>query len=262
MNPQRNAQAVLAAEQLFFDEESARLDDAELMIEPAQMARYREARPRATNIPKETMFSLLGSLRGKRVLEFGCGTGHDSCHFADCGADVTAFDLSPVSIQKARRRAQLLRLSDRITFDVKAGGKLDYAPKSFDVVAGIAILHHLHQNLGAIYDEISRLLVPRGVACFIEPVANSALLRALRPFIPVPRHATPDERQLLYADFELMKQHGFRDVRYEHFHFFSRLQRLIGRPAAAPLRWIDHYAQRLIPLLKPCYGILVVTAQR
>jgi SAM-dependent methyltransferase len=262
MNLQRDAQAVLAAEQLFFDEESAGLDDVNLATEPRQMARYRNARLRATNIPKETMFAQLGSLKGRRVLEYGCGTGHDSCHFADCGADVTAFDLSPISIQKAKRRAQLLGLSERIKFDVKAAGRLDYAPASFDVVAGIAILHHLHQELGAIYEEVSRLLRPGGVACFIEPAANSRMLRALRPLVPVPRHATPDERQLLYADFELMKQHGFRDVQYDHFYCLARLQRVIGKSASIPLRWLDHYAQRLLPAMRTCYGIVLVTGRR
>jgi SAM-dependent methyltransferase len=253
---------LLASEQAFFDAEARQVDDAELAIPPEQMARYRRARRRPTNIPKETMFALLRPLAGKRVLEYGCGTGHDSCHLADCGGTVTAFDLSPVSIQKARRRAELLGLGGRIAFDVKAGGKTGYPDGAFDVVVGIAILHHLHTELDGIYGELNRLLAPGGAAYFIEPVANSRLLRALRPLVPVPRHATPDERQLTYADLELLKRHGFRRVEYHHFYCFARLKRILGEWSARPLRWIDHYAQRWLPPLKPFYGIVLVVARR
>src|SRR4051794_31834114 len=106
MSTAKKAEQILADEQSYFDDDASDLDDGALVISPDQMARYRNARPHPANIPKEAMFSLLQPLQGKRVLEYGCGTGADSCHLADCGADVTAFDLSPVSIAKARRRAE------------------------------------------------------------------------------------------------------------------------------------------------------------
>lgn len=262
MESARFSEQTLNSEQAFFDAEAASVTDAELMIAPDQMARYRNAKLRARNIPKETMFALLGSLEGKEVLEYGCGMGHDSCHFADCGAKVTAFDLSPGSVQKAKRRAELLGLADRITFDVRVAGQTGYETGRFDAVIGMAILHHLHQDLPAIYGEIARVLKPGGVAFFIEPVANSKLLKKLRPVVPVPTNATPDERQLEYADFELMKKHGFDKVEYHHFHGLARLRRVFGDWASTPLNTVDHYLQRVFPFLKPLYGILVVRATR
>src|SRR5262245_47512723 len=41
---------------------------------------------------------------GKRLLEIGCGTGTDLLQFARGGADVTGLDLTPRSIEIARRR--------------------------------------------------------------------------------------------------------------------------------------------------------------
>jgi 2-polyprenyl-3-methyl-5-hydroxy-6-metoxy-1,4-benzoquinol methylase len=262
MSTHRSMDEVLAAEQAFFDEDAARLQDKDLVIPPDQMARYRNARPHPGNSPKDTMYSLLLPLAGKRVVEYGCGFGEDSCHLADCGATVNAFDLSPVSVQKARRRAELLGVADRITFDVKQAGRTGYETGAFDVAVGIAILHHLHTELDLIYGEAARLLKPGGVACFAEPVANSAVLRGIRPLVPVPRNATPDERQLTYADFELMKKHGFARVEYHHFHGVGRLRRVLGGRSSGALRRIDHHLQRVAPFLKPFYGIVLVRATR
>ncbi len=196
---------LLAREQEFFDREAAAVSDRDLVTAPDQMARYRNARPHPLNSPKDEMFFRLGSLAGKTVLDYGCGTGEDTVHFADCGATVCAFDLSRQSVAVARRRVELMHFADRCRIDVLAAGSLDYPPQSFDVVAGFAILHHLHTQLPTICDELDHLLKPDGIAAFIEPVANSRLLRGLRKLVPVPTHATPDERQLTYADFSPMR---------------------------------------------------------
>src|SRR5213078_293758 len=54
--------------------------------------------------------------RGKRVLEIGCGIATDTINFARAGAHVTAVDISDESLKLARRRAEILGLSDRIDF--------------------------------------------------------------------------------------------------------------------------------------------------
>lgn len=252
---------LLAREQAFFDREAAAISDADLITPPDQMARYRNANAHPLNSPKDEMFFRLGSLRGKNVLDYGCGTGEDTVHFADCGATVHAFDLSSESIAVARRRAELMGFADRCQFDVRAAGSLDYPSQSFDVVAGFAILHHLHTQLPAIFDEIDRLLKPGGAAAFIEPVANSRLLRALRKIIPVPTHATPDERQLTYADFASMPKR-FRSVQFHHFYNLERLTRILGSRSMFPLRRADHFAQRLLPFIKSAYGLCLVIARK
>jgi SAM-dependent methyltransferase len=181
---------------------------------------------------------------------------------ADCGARVSAFDLSASSVAKARRRAEALGLGDRIEFDVRTAGQTGYPPMSFDVIVGEAILHHLHTNLSAIYDELAALLAPTGTAYFIEPVANSRLLQGLRNLVPIRRYATPDERQLHYADLELLKQHGFARVEYKHYYCLGRLRRLTGARLTRSLCWLDHHIQRVAPFLKRCYGVLLVTAHK
>jgi SAM-dependent methyltransferase len=175
---------------------------------------------------------------------------------------VTAFDLSPDSVSVAKRRAEVNGLGDRIQFDVRRAGETGYAPGSFDVIIGFAILHHLHEMLPAIFSEIRTLLAPTGTAYFIEPVANSRLLRTIRSVAPVRRHATPDERQLQYSDLELIRNFGFAQVSYDHFHCLSRLQRLIGRRGESTLRSLDRGLLRLAPFLKSWYGVVLMSATR
>lgn len=252
---------LLAREAEFFDRESAAISDKDLITPPDQMARYREAKQHPLNTPKDTLFSLLLPLAGKTVLDYGCGTGEDTAHFADSGATVHAFDISPGSVEVARRRMQLMNLADRCQIETRAAGQLGFPDQTFDVVAGFAILHHLHTQLPTIYKELDRLLKPNGVAAFIEPMANSRLLRTLRKIAPVPTHATPDERQLTYADFEPMRKH-FKSIEFHHFYNLGRLTRLLGEWSELPLRRIDHHAQRLLPFLKPTYGICLVIARK
>ena len=54
----------------------------------------------------------LGELRGRRVVELGCGLGDLTVELARAGAHVTAVDLSPRSIEYLRRRQQAAVLGD------------------------------------------------------------------------------------------------------------------------------------------------------
>jgi SAM-dependent methyltransferase len=253
---------ILARERAFFDYQAVNLSREELAIPTvAQVKRYREARPRAVNFVKDALFAMLQPLESKRVLDYGCGIGENACLLAACGARVTAFDLSPISIAQARRRAEMHGLSDRICFDVAVAGQTRYPPQSFDVIVGFRVLHHLHQHLPLIYAEIARLLAPGGTAYFIEPVANSRTLRNIRRCVPVRPDKTPDERQLHYSDFGPLR-HYFSQVEFAYFSLLDRLSRFrIGRLGFL-LRWLDYHAQRVLPALRRYFGTVIVSARQ
>ena len=251
----------LQREQDYFDRDACRLDDADLRIREDQIERYRNARAHPLNTPKDALFVTLLPLTGKRVLDYGCGTGDLACEMALCGAQVTAFDLSPESVAKAKRRAELHSVSEKMRFHVLQAGRTNLPRASFDVIVGTAILHHLHTELASIYAEIDRLLTPDGVACFTEPVANSRLLGALRRLVPVKCEATPDERQLRYGDFDGLR-HYFSRIEFQHFYCLERLQRVFGHRMRRSLRYLDYGMQRLFPFLKTYYGTVLVVARR
>ena len=252
--------SILAREKDFFDRESAGLDDDSLIVPGRVIERYRNARLKSSNFPKDLLFTMIMPLDGKRVLDYGCGAGENACLLAACGAHVTGFDLSPVSIEKARRRAELMGLSDRTQFDVLPAGKTTYPDDSFDIVIGFAVLHHLHMILDDVYREINRVLKPGGRVFFIEPVANNRFLQKLRRITPVELVATHDERQLEYHELKHVGDFGFASVRFWHFLFIERLHRIIGKQR--PLRRLDYFLEKLFPFLKPLYGILLVAAEK
>src|SRR3954447_13437287 len=78
--------------------------DAALRVGPRTLARY--ARPPAdTPYPLEFAYHLLGAdVAGLRILDFGCGSGANSVHLANRGAQVCGIDISEDLIRLAERR--------------------------------------------------------------------------------------------------------------------------------------------------------------
>jgi 2-polyprenyl-3-methyl-5-hydroxy-6-metoxy-1,4-benzoquinol methylase len=256
----KSTHELLESEKDFFDRESAELRDESLVIKPHTIERYRNARPKLGNFSKDTLFSKIMPLEGKRVLDYGCGAGENACLLAACGADVWGFDLSPVSIEKAQRRAELMGLSERAHFDVYAAGQTGYPDASFDIVIGFAILHHLHMMLDEVYREMGRLVRPGGTMYAIEPVANHFVTQKLRRFFPVEIVATPDERQLFNPELQRIDQFGFTDVTFSYSLFIERFHRVFGEKHQRSLRRLDDRIERMFPFLRPLYGLVLMSA--
>ena len=75
----------------------------------ALAGRYSELAPeKAENgyIEHPAMRAQLGDVRGKSVLDAGCGPGILAAWLVEQGADVTAFDISPTMIGLAQQRLQ------------------------------------------------------------------------------------------------------------------------------------------------------------
>jgi 2-polyprenyl-3-methyl-5-hydroxy-6-metoxy-1,4-benzoquinol methylase len=102
-----------------------------------------------------------GPLRGKRVLEIGCGMGFHSELLTRAGAQLTSIDLSPTSVQATRTRLDLKELpSDVRQMDAE---KLDFPSGTFDMVWSWGVIHHSSRT-GRIVREIERVLKPGGTA--------------------------------------------------------------------------------------------------
>jgi len=126
-------------ERAFFDRVASQASLAP--INQATLERY--ASPRWPHLfSKEMMFALAGDLKGKRVLEVGCGDGVTSVELAYCGAQVSGIDISPCSIDVARRRAALQGLD--VKFHVENVVEAEsLGEEIYDIVWCDAVLHHL-----------------------------------------------------------------------------------------------------------------------
>jgi len=78
---------------------------------------------------------------GARVLNLGCGAGDDALFLAAHGVSVLGFDLSPVAVQQARRRALAAGVGSRARFEVRVSHALRLEDGVFDgVFSGLGAL--------------------------------------------------------------------------------------------------------------------------
>ena len=211
-------------------------DDA--LATPKNVARYLNP-PADTVYPLEYVFHLLGDVRGKTILEYGCGDGVNTVLLANRGAHVISLDLSPELIDVARQRLRVHGITSGVDFIVGSAHNVPLPDESVDVVIGIAILHHLDLALAAA--EVKRLLKRAGVAIFQEPVRNSRVLKIARNLVPYTSpDVSPFERPL--TDKELINfGAGCSSYRSRPFTLptssLINVLPLVRRYAQASLRW-------------------------
>jgi ubiquinone/menaquinone biosynthesis C-methylase UbiE len=156
----------------------------------------------------------------KRALVVWCGFGDDAVRLRRLGADVSAFDLSPESLEIAARRAARAGL-DGIDFRCMPAERLAYPDGTFDLVLAVDILHHV--DIPATLAELRR--VTRDGALFVcnEPYTHSRLTRVresrfvrrrLYPRVvrwmhgvadPAALYVTEDERKLDERDLAALR---------------------------------------------------------
>jgi len=159
------------------------------------------APPADTPFAIEYAYNLLGDVRGKRVLDLGCGDGENTILLVNRGAKVCGVDLSDALISLARRRMQVNGFVEGFEFSSGSVHELPFPDRSFDVVFGMATLHHYNLELAS--REVWRVLRPGGYAIFKEPVRNSRFLRLIRRLIPYRRPGvSPYERPLTDQELE------------------------------------------------------------
>ncbi len=153
---------------------------------------------------RETLLSWLPEdMRGRRLLDAGCGTGALAFEAACRGADVVAIDLSPKLVDLARQRMPAAFVHGSLDFH--SGDMLDAKLGNFDhVVAMDSIIHYETKDavtalsrlaertstsiaftfaprtpLLAIMISVGRLLPKTNRAPWLEPMAKEKLLQMM-----------------------------------------------------------------------------------
>jgi 2-polyprenyl-3-methyl-5-hydroxy-6-metoxy-1,4-benzoquinol methylase len=207
----------------FFDEQSLNLKV--VPVDPLTLERYRS--PGRLRFNKEFRFHLLGDLRGKLVLDVGCGDGGNTVLLAKLGARlVTGVDISPVSIAVAKHRAEINGISDRVKFVCAPLETAQLSTGVFDVIWGDAILHHLLADLDAVLKKLMACAKPGALLVFSEPVNFNAGLRRIRFLFPIHTEVTPGERPLEPVEIVLLRSY-IPDLRIRSFSLLGRLDRFV-----------------------------------
>lgn len=96
-------------------------------------------------------------LKGRDVLEIGCGTGVHARLLAEAGARVSAVDLTPTAVELTTRRLALAGLeADVREADAES---LPFADASFDFVWSWGVIHH-SESTKRVISEVARVLRP------------------------------------------------------------------------------------------------------
>jgi len=123
------------------------------------------------------MLQLLGDVRGRTILDLGCGEGGYSRELTRRGARVVGVDGSPRLVEVARQRARDEGLAIE-HLRANASALDDLAPASFDRVVAAMSLMDVEDYAGAVA-EVHRVLRPGGDLwmslthpCFSPPVSR------------------------------------------------------------------------------------------
>jgi ubiquinone/menaquinone biosynthesis C-methylase UbiE len=144
------------------------LDDFSWMDPPDQIWKY------SINLLKRLVGQV--DIRDKRVLDVGCGRGGNVAALARYlgAAEVVGLDLSVPAIASAHESVD----NPRANFVVGDALLLPFVEQRFDVITNIESAQH-YPDKGRFFDEVRRVLVPRGYFCITDFSMDVAEMESL-----------------------------------------------------------------------------------
>lgn len=128
---------------------------------PEDYARWRGSEVGAITerLERQLILELVGDVRGRSVLDVGCGDGDLAVLLARNGADAVGIDASVRMIDAARHRAAREQIS--VAFEVATARHMPFPSERFDIVVAVTILCFV-QDAAPVFGEIARVLRPGG----------------------------------------------------------------------------------------------------
>ncbi len=257
-----------SAEETFHDEWAA--------SEAGSVINVRQRNEACTAPEMRALRKALGDLRGKELLDVGCGLGEASVYFALEGARVTATDVSPGMCAATRRLAD----AEGVVLEthVSAAEDLRLGQRQFDIIYIGNTLHHV--DIEETMDRLLPHLRPGGTFASWDPVAYNPLINIYRRVATAVR--TPDEHPLRLRDIRAVTSR-FATAEVSWF-WFSTLLVFVWMVAVqrrnpnrerfwkkvvdeserwkgvyAPLERFDTWVLGWLPFLRPlCWNVVII----
>jgi SAM-dependent methyltransferase len=209
-------------------------------LERAQIDRYMNP-PAGTPYGLEYAFHLLGDIRGKTVLDLGCGTGENIIPLLKRGARVIGIDISPDLIAIARKRLQDANLEATLADGDAHDTGLPY--ESVDVIFSMALIHHL--DIPAAREEMWRILRKGGAIILKEPIRFSKGYARFRSLLPSRGDVSEYEHPLNREELAFMTEpFGVEGTRYFRLPFVPLVSRTLPSKRSAAWRADNWCIQR------------------
>lgn len=256
------------AEEVFHDEWAASEDVTQINV--------RHRNEACTAPEMRHIRQRLGDLRGRTLLDVGCGLGEAAVYFAMEGARVTATDISPGMCAAT----QQLAAANGVTLEthVSAVEDLGLGDRQFDLIYTGNTLHHA--DLGAMLDRVLPHLKPDGVFASWDPVAYNPIINLYR--IVATKVRTEDEHPLRLRDVRAVTgRFAQAEVRWFWFTTLSIFMLMVAAQFRSPNKerfwkkvvdeadswaWLyrplaafDRGLLAVLPFLRPlCWNVVIV----
>jgi len=190
-----------------------------------------------------------------RVLEVGSSWGHMTFLLAARFREVVAIDLSPESVDLARRRARHYGVGN-VTFLEGDAEKLDFEGGSFDGVFSFSTLRFCPHPAAAAA-EMFRVLAPGGRAVVDGPNRNCPWYVSIKRAAGIDPHI--HDRLYARAELEqLLRTAGFRDIVSKHILFTTKRM----PSAAVPVCRVMDRVLEATPGIRDLAGIVMSAGSR
>jgi SAM-dependent methyltransferase len=170
-------------------------------LTPCEVDRYLNP-PADSPYPLEYAFHLLGDVRGKTVVDLGCGTGENIVPLAKRGAQVIGIDISPDLIALAEQRLKDADL--QATLHVGSAYETGLPSQSVDVIFCMSLVHHL--DIALVCQEMKRILTSNGFVVLKEPIRFSKTYGWLRSLLPAHADVSDYEHPLTPSELGILTE--------------------------------------------------------
>jgi SAM-dependent methyltransferase len=191
-------------------------------------------------------------LRSGRLLDAGCGFGHNAHAFSRIGFDVTGIDGSRERIAAARATYPTLQWQQA---DLEQ--RLPFEDDSFDVVFSCSVLQYLDRR---VLDEYQRILRRGGAIVLIENLKNNPISRLGRKILWTTGYKFQSYAKGYFSfDEARALQSRFGTPRIHFFHVLTPLSQPSAlRWAYTPLHALDRALLRLPGVVRASWLFLFV----
>lgn len=154
-------------------------------------------------IEKPMLSSLLPNLKGKKILDIGCGMGHHAKEYIEAGASqVIGTDLSEKMLSFAKENFS----HEKITYLNLSAEDIGELKENFDLITSSLVFDYI-EDLDKLFKDVYQLLSGGGEFVFSmsHPMATAFTGK-------YPRWSKDEDGRKLYAHLENYHQEGIRKV--------------------------------------------------